>query len=73
MNIRITVSIGPIAAACIGWHSGQPQPARDRDELFGDPAFRELPIGCENGHGPGAVHVGKGETGFRKRHRPHDY
>src|SRR5215831_20071442 len=62
------VSIVPIAAACICCHSGQPQPARDRAELFCDPAFRELPIGCENCHGPGALHVGKGETGFRERH-----
>ena len=42
----------PIAAACIGCHSGQPQPVRDREGLFGDPPFREMAIGCENCHGP---------------------
>jgi hypothetical protein len=47
----------PIAAACIVCHSGQPQPVRDRAGLFGDPPFRELAIGCENCHGPGALHA----------------
>jgi hypothetical protein len=47
----------PIAAACIGCHSGQPQPVRDQPGLFRDPPFRELAIGCENCHGPGAKHV----------------
>ncbi len=53
----------PIAAACIGCHSGQPQPVRDRAGLFGDPAFRELAIGCENCHGPGALHVSERAKG----------
>jgi hypothetical protein len=47
----------PIAQACIGCHSGRPQPARDREGLFGDPPFRELAIGCENCHGPGGLHA----------------
>ena len=47
----------PIAAACIGCHSGRPQPVRDREGLFGDPPFHELAIGCENCHGPGALHA----------------
>ena len=47
----------PVAAACIACHSGQPQPVRNREGLFGNPAFRELAIGCENCHGPGALHV----------------
>jgi len=46
----------PVAAACIACHSGQPQPVRDREGLFGNPPFRELAIGCENCHGPGALH-----------------
>ena len=47
----------PIAATCIACHSGQPQPVRDRIGLFGEPAFREMAIGCENCHGPGALHA----------------
>ncbi len=47
----------PIAPACIGCHSGRPQPVRDREGLFGDPPFRELAIGCENCHGPGGLHA----------------
>ncbi|HXJ44778.1 MAG TPA: tetratricopeptide repeat protein [Bryobacteraceae bacterium] len=53
----------PIAAACIGCHSGQPQPVRDHAGLFGDPAFRELAIGCENCHGPGALHAAEKAKG----------
>ena len=53
----------PIAAACIGCHSGQPQPVRDRAGLFGDPPFRELAIGCENCHGPGALHAAERAKG----------
>ncbi|MCU1273999.1 MAG: hypothetical protein JWO48_1430, partial [Bryobacterales bacterium] len=49
----------PIAAACIACHSGRPQPVRDRVGLFGDPAFAELAIGCENCHGPGSLHAAK--------------
>ena len=47
----------PVAAACIYCHSGQPQPVPDREGMFANPPFRELAIGCENCHGPGALHV----------------
>ena len=47
----------PVAAACIACHSGQPQPVKNREGLFGNPPFRELAIGCENCHGPGALHA----------------
>jgi hypothetical protein len=47
----------PVAAACIACHSGQPQPVRNREGLFANPPFRELAIGCENCHGPGALHA----------------
>jgi hypothetical protein len=47
----------PIASACISCHSGRPQAVDDRPGLFGDPPFRELAIGCENCHGPGALHA----------------
>ena len=47
----------PVAAACIYCHSGQPQPVPYREGKFANPPFRELAIGCENCHGPGALHV----------------
>jgi hypothetical protein len=47
----------PVAAACIACHSGQPQPVKNREGLFGNLPFRELAIGCENCHGPGALHA----------------
>lgn len=47
----------PVAAACIYCHSGRPQPVPDREGLFANPPFRELAIGCENCHGPGALHI----------------
>jgi hypothetical protein len=55
----------PIAAACIGCHSGQPRPVRDREGLFGDPPFREMAIGCENCHGPGALHCAERAGGAK--------
>ena len=47
----------PIHAACLICHSGQPRPVADRNGAYHDPPFRELAIGCENCHGPGALHV----------------
>jgi predicted CXXCH cytochrome family protein len=46
-----------IVTGCIVCHSGQPQPVRDRNGLFGRPAFKELAIGCERCHGPGQLHA----------------
>jgi hypothetical protein len=60
----------PIAAACIGCHSGQPQPVRNRDGLFSDPPFRELAIGCENCHGPGALHAARRAQGAATADNP---
>jgi len=53
----------PIAAACIACHSGHPQPVREPTGLFRDPPFLELAIGCENCHGPGALHVAEKASG----------
>ena len=50
----------PLAAACLACHSGRARPVRDRVGLYLDPPFEELPIGCENCHGPGAAHVAAG-------------
>jgi hypothetical protein len=47
----------PILPACIACHSGQPQPVPKRSNLYQDPPFGELSIGCENCHGPGQLHV----------------
>jgi hypothetical protein len=42
---------------CIVCHSGQPQLTGHVDGEFEVPPFKELAIGCENCHGPGALHV----------------
>jgi hypothetical protein len=47
----------PIAAGCIYCHSGAPNVVPQRSGLFEQPPFRELSIGCENCHGPGARHI----------------
>jgi hypothetical protein len=47
----------PILAGCIFCHSGRANPVTGANGLYADPPFSELPIGCENCHGPGAAHV----------------
>jgi hypothetical protein len=47
----------PILPGCIACHSGWPQAVLGGNGRFLDPPFRELAIGCENCHGPGAAHV----------------
>jgi len=46
-----------IAPGCIFCHSGRPQPVAGTDGKYGNPAFSQLAIGCENCHGPGAAHI----------------
>lgn len=46
----------PILAGCIFCHSGRPRPVGASNGRFEDPPFSELAIGCENCHGPGALH-----------------
>lgn len=46
-----------VPTACIICHSGRPRPAPNRPGLYKDPPFEELAVGCENCHGPGALHV----------------
>jgi hypothetical protein len=53
----------PIYEDCIVCHSGRPKPVPRRDGLFEDPPFAELAIGCENCHGPGALHVAERSRG----------
>ena len=47
----------PILAGCIFCHSGRPEPADTDTGKFKPVPFRQLAIGCENCHGPGAAHV----------------
>jgi hypothetical protein len=47
----------PITAGCIFCHSGRPNPVAGSNGQFQSTPFSELAIGCENCHGPGAVHV----------------
>ena len=54
----------PILPACIFCHSGQPQPVLDGNGRFREPPFRELAVGCENCHGPGAKHLKVMQTNF---------
>jgi hypothetical protein len=53
----------PILPACIACHSGRPRPIPDGNGRFLDPPFKELAIGCENCHGPGALHIGEMKQG----------
>jgi tetratricopeptide (TPR) repeat protein len=46
-----------IAPGCIFCHSGRPQPVAGSDGKYGNPAFTQEAIGCENCHGPGSAHV----------------
>jgi len=47
----------PILPGCIVCHSGRPQPVENGNGRFLNPPFKDLSIGCENCHGPGASHV----------------
>jgi hypothetical protein len=53
----------PVAATCVGCHSGRARLIADRDGLYDIVPFDELAIGCENCHGPGALHVARVKPG----------
>lgn len=53
----------PVVEQCIGCHSGRPQPVTGRVALYRNPPFDELAVGCENCHGPGALHVAERQAG----------
>ncbi|MCA9053335.1 MAG: hypothetical protein KDA75_05835 [Planctomycetaceae bacterium] len=42
---------------CVGCHSGHPAVSTLRANVFAEPAFHEMRIGCERCHGPGAGHI----------------
>ena len=46
-----------VTAGCVACHAGRANAIEDREGLFGEPAFEEAAIGCENCHGPGELHV----------------
>jgi hypothetical protein len=54
-----------IAPGCIFCHSGRAQPVAGSIGKYGNPAFKQLSVGCENCHGPGEAHVramGEGDS-----------
>jgi predicted CXXCH cytochrome family protein len=53
----------PVAATCVGCHSGRARLIADRDGLYDNVPFDELAIGCENCHGPGALHAAQMKPG----------
>jgi len=54
----------PIQAGCVACHSGRANTIRDRLAVYGEPAFHELAIGCENCHGPGQLHITERSKGM---------
>jgi hypothetical protein len=61
----------PILTGCIFCHSGRVNPVPETNGKYADPPFSETSIGCENCHGPGAVHIQamKSEVGAGKNLR----
>jgi Doubled CXXCH motif (Paired_CXXCH_1) len=55
----------PITSGCAACHSGRPNPVPDREARYSRPEFQELAIGCENCHGPGALHLAE-----RRQNKP---
>jgi hypothetical protein len=47
----------PLVGSCMYCHVGRMQSVDDANNLYKDPPFSELAIGCENCHGPGQLHV----------------
>jgi hypothetical protein len=53
----------PILSACLNCHSGRSNPIPGSDGRYENNVFSEMPIGCENCHGPGAVHIDAATSG----------
>jgi Tfp pilus assembly protein PilF len=47
----------PLVGSCMYCHVGRPLVIDDANNLYKNPPFGELPVGCENCHGPGSLHV----------------
>lgn len=54
----------PADSECIACHSGRSRPAPKGGNLFLNPAFTQLAVGCENCHGPGSLHVEERSKGL---------
>lgn len=52
-----------ITDECLACHAGRTNPIGRSLNRFGNPAFHEMAIGCENCHGPGSPHVALHEAG----------
>ncbi len=53
----------PILTACLNCHSGRSNPIPSSDGRYENNVFSEMPIGCENCHGPGAAHIDAATSG----------
>ncbi len=47
----------PAQSDCLVCHSGRPRPITEHTNLYKNPPFEQLAVGCENCHGPGELHV----------------
>jgi predicted CXXCH cytochrome family protein len=47
----------PLVGSCMYCHVGRPLVEDDANNLYKNPPFGELTVGCENCHGPGGLHV----------------
>ena len=47
----------PLVGSCMYCHVGRPLVIDDANNLYKNPPFGELTVGCENCHGPGGLHV----------------
>lgn len=55
-----TVDFGflrPAQSDCLVCHSGRPRPVMEHGNVYQNPPFEQLAVGCENCHGPGELHV----------------
>ena len=53
----------PALGACVSCHSGRPRPIAATNGRYAGEPFSQVPIGCENCHGPGAAHIRDVESG----------
>ena len=47
----------PVLEGCVACHSGLAEPVPPGVGEYRNPPFKQMAIGCENCHGPGALHV----------------
>jgi hypothetical protein len=54
----------PLVDSCLTCHLGRPRATDAASNRYQSPPFAELSIGCENCHGPGALHVRERRAGL---------